>query len=157
MGMLLVGHVHDPSPLSVGLHATFGYFLICLGGAVLLCSFTHDLLPHAHPMCHTMRMVHAFAWLLTGGITVTMCVVKYGTPTGAFKAYLTSRGIEAATDFEELSTYIALTVLGCAVHLAFLMMSSPAAPKAKCGPTDAAAEREAEAASLLADGGIRAK
>jgi hypothetical protein len=126
MGLLLVGHVHDPAPLSVGLHATFGYFLMLLGAAIFVCSLAHDVLPADSPACAALRRVHAFAWLLTGGITITMCAVKYGTPQGAFKAYLESHSIRPSSNLEELSAYTALTILGCVVHLVLLHLSSPA-------------------------------
>lgn len=127
MGLLLVGHVHDPAPLSVALHAAFGYFLMGLGAATFLCSLAHDVLPHDHPVCGSMRRVHALAWLLTGGITITMCLVRYATPSGAFQQYLTSRGIVPMSHFEEASVYLAATILACAVHVALLHLTSPAA------------------------------
>ena len=152
MGLLLVGHVHDPAPLSVGLHTTFGYFLMMLGLAVFLCSLIHDVLPFQSAVCSTMRSVHALAWLLTGGITITMCVVKYGTPHGAFKAYLDGRGIHPMSDFEELSAYTSATLLGCVLHLALLHWSSPQleAPKHLATMTAPAQELNCpEAVSLM--------
>lgn len=125
MGLLLVGHQHDPAPLSMGLHATFGYFLITLGCASFLCSLVHDVLPAEHPACAAMRRMHAFGWILSGGITYTMCAVQYLTPGGGFKSYLDASGIRAKTDFEELVTYVAATVLGCSFHLALLHLSTP--------------------------------
>lgn len=124
MGLLLIGHQHDPNPLSVALHSTFGYFLMALALCCFLCSLMHASLPHSSAACELMRSLHSFAWILTGGVTYTMCVAKYYTPSGGLKSYLDERHIIAKTGFEEATTYIAATVLGSSFHLALLHCSS---------------------------------
>ena len=128
MGLVLIGHEHDHNPLSVRFHTTFGYFLMTLAASIFLCALAHEVLPQQSPARATMRRLHAFAWLLTGGITMAMCVVKYWTPHGGFKEYLDATGIFPQTDFEEASTYIAATVLLCALHLALLHLTTPPPP-----------------------------
>lgn len=135
MGLLLVGHQHDRAPLSIYLHTTFGYFLITLGCSCFLCSLVHDMLPAEHLACAAMRRLHAFAWILTGGITFTMCAAQYLTPHGGFKHCLDEFGIKATTDFEEACTYVAATVLGCSFHLALLHLSTPDLASARTIPT----------------------
>jgi len=124
MGLLLIGHQHDPAPLSVALHSTFGYCLVALATCCFLCSLVHASLPRESPACDLMRSLHALAWILTGAVTYTMCAVTYLTPHGGFKAYLDSTGIKAKTNEEEALTYVAATVLGSAFHLALLHWSS---------------------------------
>lgn len=126
MGLLLISHAHDPAPLSIALHSTFGYLLLVLAAACFLCALCHDVLPFSSPACEAMRSFHALGWILTGGITFTMCIVQYLTPSGGFAAYLVKRGIHASTTFEEASAYIAATVLGSSVHLALLHCSTRA-------------------------------
>lgn len=67
-----------------------------------------------------MKISYGQAWILTGGITYTMCVAQYLTPHGGFKSYLDSRNIHAKTDFEEATTYVSATILGCTLHLVLL-------------------------------------
>ena len=137
MGLLLIGHQHDPAPLSIALHTTFGYCLVALGGAIFACSLVHDVFPRASAVCAAMRRLHALGWILTGGITYTMCVAQYFTPkpTGGLKSALDALGIRAKTSFEEATTYVAATVLGSSVHLALLVLSSPRDPGDAPTPT----------------------
>ena len=69
LGLLLVGHQHDPSRLSIALHTHFGYFLMALACVSLACGLSHDVLPCSHPACAAMRRLHAFAWQLVRSAT----------------------------------------------------------------------------------------
>jgi hypothetical protein len=135
MGLVLLGHEHDHYPLAIRFHTAFGLFLINLALSIFLCSIAHDALPPDSAVCATMRRAQSFAWLLTGGITMAMCVVlPYLSQHYGFKPYLESRRIQPQTIFEEATAYVAATIFLCAVHLALLQLSSPpqlASPGAK--------------------------
>ena len=124
MGLILLGHVHDPTPLAISFHSAFGYTAIILGMSIFFCALAHDIMPFESRACATMRRVHSYAWILTGNATIAMCVVMY-LPGGGFKGYLMSRNINPGSNFEESSTYLAATGLFSAIHLALLHLSSP--------------------------------
>ena len=45
MGLILLGHVHDPTPLAISFHSAFGYTAIILGMSIFFCALAHDIMP----------------------------------------------------------------------------------------------------------------
>ena len=84
IGLLFLGHVHELTPASIFFHRTLGAMLCMVGLAMLASTMVHDSLPHDCMACLSLRLVHAFAWLLSGLWMITMSILFYSCQDNSF-------------------------------------------------------------------------
>ena len=108
------------------MHTAFGFSFIGLALVVLLCSLVHDAAPSGGRLCAAMRAVHAFAWLLPGGMTIMMCVMLHAMSNErGLHHEMDEHDVKPRTTMEAVCMYNAMVFLACAVHLAVLILGLP--------------------------------
>ena len=125
VGVLFVGHTHDPSPVSFLWHKVMGV-LLCLLALTQCGAIGLGALPRDAPLLLNVRRFHAFMWILNGatwihvGFFLNLFHVKWtGLPRGVHHL-LNPPDSDEPPAIDSVCLYLAFDVYASAICVAYL-------------------------------------